>query len=319
MSTTELHVIIGTGPLGLWTARTLLTLGRRVRLVNRSGQAPAAPAAVEVVRGDARDLASVTALTRGATAVYQCAQPAYHRWVQEFPALQAAILGAARANGARLIVAENLYMYGDPQGRPLTEATPYAAHTRKGRVRQLMTETLFAADQAGEIQAASARGANFFGPDDSLSTGMVFRPVLAGKPATLLGRLDQPHTYTYVADFGRTLALLGTSTTGLGRAWHVPSAPPVTQTELIDLVSAAAERPVRTRVAGKFLLSALGLFNPLIAESVEMLYEHTHPFVMDSSAFSRTFGVQPTPLAEAVHATVDWCRAAVLQGVAAHR
>ena len=48
----ELHVVFGTGPVGLAVTDELLRRGRRVRMVNRSGRA-SVPAGVEVVGGDA--------------------------------------------------------------------------------------------------------------------------------------------------------------------------------------------------------------------------------------------------------------------------
>ncbi len=316
--TSQLHVIIGSGPLGQWTARSLREQGHRVRMVNRSGASPFAPADVEIVRGDATDATTVAQLSAGATTIYQCAQPAYHRWSQEFPALQAAIVAGAAASGAKLVVAENLYIYGDPQDKPLREDTPYAAHTRKGRVRQQMTETLFAAHQAGQIRAASARGSDFFGPYDMISAELVYRDALAAKTINMVGRLDQPHTFTYVADFGRTLATLGTNDAALGRAWHVPSASPVTQRDYLDAIGAVIGKPLQARTAGALLLRALGLFNPSAGEMVEMLYEFERPFVMDSSDFSRTFGIVHTPLDVAIRETIAWNQAQLALPGAAH-
>lgn len=55
----DLHVVFGTGPAGTTLADELLARGRRVLLVNRSGQLPdAVPAGVELVAGDAADLAT---------------------------------------------------------------------------------------------------------------------------------------------------------------------------------------------------------------------------------------------------------------------
>ena len=102
----ELHVIFGTGPLGKWTARELVKMGRRVWMINRSGKTAGLPAGVEVVKGDAFNRELNTQLTQGATAIYQCAQPEYFEWQEKFPAMQAAILGAAIHNGARFIAAE---------------------------------------------------------------------------------------------------------------------------------------------------------------------------------------------------------------------
>ena len=99
-------------------------------MVNRSGSARV-PEAVEVVGGDAADPQFTIEVTRGARVVYQTLNPPYERWVEEFPALQAGVLAAAEAQGARLVSMENVYMYGRPAGRPLTETRDYAAHTKK--------------------------------------------------------------------------------------------------------------------------------------------------------------------------------------------
>lgn len=316
--TTELHVVFGTGPLGKWTARTLIGLGKQVRMVNRSGKGVDLPPEAELVRGDAYDPAFTREVTRGATSVYQCAQPHYNQWPELFPPLQAAILEGAAANGARLIVGENLYMYGETGGKPLTETTPYAAHTRKGRTRQAMTETLFAAHRAGTVQVATGRGSDFFGPDDPNYTRLWFQPALQGKPINMLGRLDMPHIFTYVPDFGRALAILGTQPEALGRAWHIPSPPPVTQGEIVDVIAQTIGKSVKPMMAGAFLLNLIGLFNPILREMPEMLYEWNQPFVMDSSAFQQTFGMQPTPIRDMVRETIEWTRSNASAVLAAH-
>jgi nucleoside-diphosphate-sugar epimerase len=304
----ELHVIFGTGPLGKWTARELVKMGKRVRMINRSGAADGLPAGVEVIKGDACNPELNVQLTQGAAAIYQCAQPEYYEWQQKFPAMQAAILGAAIQNGAKFIAAENLYMYGDTMGVPMSERTSYNAHTKKGKVRQQMTEAIFAAHNAGQVRAAVVRGSDFFGPDDMIYTENLFLPALQGKPANAMGRLDQPHTWTYAPDFGKALAIAGTHDEALGRAWHVPSNAALTQQQILDLVSAEVGKPVKARVAGKFMLSFIGLFNKTLAEMPEMLYEFTQPFIMDSSEFTRRFGVQATPMKQAIAESVAFAR-----------
>jgi nucleoside-diphosphate-sugar epimerase len=307
-ATTELHVIFGTGPLGKWTARELVRQGKRVRLINRSGRATDLPEGAELVKADAYDTRQTIELTADASAIYQCAQPAYHEWAAKFPPLQAAILEGAEKAGAKLIVVENLYMYGKPDGRPLTEDTPYRAQTRKGKVRQAMTEALAAAQREGRVRVAIARGSDFFGPDETVSAGLLFWPALAGKQVSVLGRLDQPHTFTYVADFGKALATLGTHDEALGQIWHVPSNSPVTQGELVAQIQDAVGSQVKVQRATAPILWLVGLGNPDAREAIEMLYEFERPFVMASEKFQRTFGMRPTPLPEAVEATVAWAR-----------
>lgn len=40
----------------------------------------------------------------------------------------------------------------------------------------------------------------------------------------------------------------------------------------------------------------------------EMLYEFTQPFVVDGAKAQSRLGVAPTPMADAITATVDWFR-----------
>lgn len=309
--TSQLHVVFGTGPLGQSVMRELLQRGATVRMVNRSGRRGEIPAAVEVVAGDAYSADSVRGLTAGAAVVYQCAQPEYHEWVTKFRPLQAAIVEGVSGNkGTKLIVAENLYMYGAVNG-PIHEGLPYTAHTRKGKIRAEMAEALLAAHREGKIRVAMARGSDFFGPG-VLGSSMgerVFYPALEGKPASIGGRLDVPHTMTYIDDFGKALVILGERDEALGQAWHVPNDAPLTQGQFIDLISKELGVPVKANTMGRMMLRIGGLFVPAAREMIEMMYEFEQPFVVDSSKFERTFGMKATPIQEAIRATVAWYKA----------
>ena len=209
MSSMERHIIFGTGPLGMAVMHELVHQGKKVRMVNRRGQADV-PAGVEVVKGNAYSIESVQTLTGGAQVVYQCAQPGYTEWPQKFPALQASILEGTARSGARLVIGENLYMYGEVSG-PIHEGLPYAAKTRKGRTRAQMAEAALSAHQAGKLPVVIGRGSDFFGPgvlDSSLGERAIM-PALQGKTAQLFGKLDIPHTYTFIEDFGKGLVMLG--------------------------------------------------------------------------------------------------------------
>jgi nucleoside-diphosphate-sugar epimerase len=310
MSDQNKHVIFGSGPLGQAVARALLKRGKQVKMVNRSGKRPLdLDPGVEMVAGDAYQAAFTREVTRGADVVYQCAAPAYHEWVTLFPSLQEAILDGAAANGCKLITAENLYMYGEVNG-PMHEDLPYAATTRKGVVRGQMAKALLEAHKTGRVRAAMGRGADFYGPGvlDSALGGRAIIPALKGKTASLSGRLDLPHTYTYIADFGEGLAVLGERDEALGQAWHVPNPPTLTQGELMSLFFKEMGLPAKMSTMGRLMLSIGGLFIPAARESVEMLYEFEKPFVVDSSKFVRAFGDISTPHVQAVQATLAWYR-----------
>lgn len=308
----NLHVVFGTGPLGRSVVNELVRRGETVRVVSRSGQMAEAPQGVELVAGDLYNAGVVRELTQGAAVAYQCAQPHYWEWPEKFPPLQAAIIDGLTDSGVKLVIGENTYMYGDTGGKPLTEDLPYAAHTRKGKVRAAMAEAALAAHRAGKVPVALGRGSDFFGPWalDSGFGDRVIYPALAGKGASFAGKLDLPHTATYIEDFGRALVILGERGEALGRAWHVPNdRPQITQRQFAELVFAETGHPVKASGMGKTMMRIGGLFIPGARETVEMMYEFEKPFVVDSSQFERAFGVKATPMAEAIKATVAWYRA----------
>lgn len=307
----ELHVIFGAGPVGQALMHELLARGRRVRIINRSGVL-AAPAGAEVLAGNATDPATTRACCAGAAVVYNCTNAPYTAWPEQFPPLQAGVLAGAAAVGAKLVVMDNLYMYGPTGGRPLTEDLPAATTTRKGRTRARMAADLLAAHDRGEVRVAIGRASDFFGPlvRESAAGVRMFAPALAGKPALVTGKPDLPHTYSYIPDIARGLAILGEHDAALGQAWHLPSAPTVTTRAFVDLVFAAAGHAPRLQALPGLLVRGLGLFNPMLRELAEMMYEFEEPFIVDHTKFARAFGNHATPLPAAIRTTLEWYRQA---------
>jgi nucleoside-diphosphate-sugar epimerase len=303
------HIALGTGAIGRAVMEELLKRGESVRMVNRSGKMMEIPARVEVIASDLYDPANVHEMTRGAKVVYQAAQPNYNQWTEKFPLLQKSIIDGLTGSDAKLVIVENLYMYGDTDGKRMTEDTPYQAHTRKGRARAEISRAAFNAHKEGRVRVTSARGGNFFGPWGTNSTmgARAFYPLLHGKPAQLIGRTDLPHTHTYVNDFGRALVILGEHAEADGQAWHVPNdQPTITQGELVRMFAEEAGVEPKFSSMGKLMMAIGGLFIPEAKETVEMMYEFDKPFIVDSSKFEKTFGMQATPMREAIRETVNW-------------
>lgn len=303
------HVVLGTGAIGRAVAEELVKRGETVRMVNRSGKMDEIPAGVEVAASDLYDPANVRDLTRGAKVVYQASQPRYNEWPEKFPPLQQSIIEGLAGSGAKLVLIENTYMYGEMHGSAFSEDMPYKAHTRKGRVRAEISTAAFAAHKQGRVRVTAARGGNFFGPwgTDSTMGERVFYPLLRGKPAQLIGRTDIPHTHTYVRDFGKALVILGEREEADGQVWHVPNDQPrMTQGELVRIFAEEAGVEPKMSSMGKLMMSIGGLFIPEAKETVEMMYEFEKPFIIDSSKFEKTFGMKATPIQEAIKETVAW-------------
>jgi len=104
------------------------------------------------------------------------------------------------------------------------------------------------------------------------------------------------HSFTYIDDVGRALAVLGTDPRGHNRIWHVPTNPALTQTEMLGRLAAAAGAPApKIAATSKAVLSVLGVFSKDLGEMKKVYDQFDRPFVLDSSAFTHTFGIGATP------------------------
>ncbi len=318
MSRQELHVVYGTGPVGRAVIEALIEQRKHVRAVNRSGRRGDLPPQVEVISGDAADPASTRATSLHATHVYNCTNaPDYHKWPEQFPRLQQGVLDGAAANDARLIVMENLYMYGPHGGAAITEDMPMRGAGLRSSTRRQMTTALMEAHRSGKVRALSVRASDFFGPrvGESLAGERLFSPAVSGKPVHLWANIDVPHSLTFIRDIGRTMVTLGAHDDAFGQAWHVPNAPAVTLREFVTLVCEEAGVPVRVsaipRGAMGALLPLLGIFIPPLRGLRENLYIAYEPYIVDHSKYEQRFGNHVTPLREAVRETVRWYRASM--------
>jgi nucleoside-diphosphate-sugar epimerase len=293
-----LHVIVGAGPVGSGAATLLRDRGERVRMVTRRGTGIDG---VEAVAADAGDTARMVELTTGAQAIYNCANPPYHRWAQEWPPIAAALLTAAVRSGAVLSTTSNLYGYGPVDG-PMTERTRLSPKGVKGRVRARMWLDALAAHESGRVRATEVRASDFVGTGAKTMFSEVVMPaVRAGRAAWIPADLGVPHSYTYLGDVSRLLVTVATDERAWGRPWHVPSSPAVSLRELAAEAARALGAPApRLRHVPYPVLWAAGVFTPTLREFREVHHQFAAPFVIDATDATRTFGLSATPLRDAV-------------------
>lgn len=305
------HLVVGAGPVGSTVAELLAQQEHEVRLVSRSGSGPDHPA-ITRLRADAADAEAMAHHAQGATAVYNCANPPYHRWPELWPPMARALLSAAESSGALLATVSNLYGYGRVD-TPMTEDLPLSATGTKGRVRAQMYLQARAAHEAGRVRITEVRGSDYVGPGAAGHLGDRIVPrVLTGKRVSVLGCADAPHTWTYPRDMARLVVAAAGDDRAWGRAWHAPSNPPRTQREAIDdLARVAGVPPVRVGTVPAFALRALGMVSPTMREVGEILDQFQRPFVMDSTAAQTTFGLAPTPWDDVLADTLGFYGAAI--------
>jgi hypothetical protein len=304
--------IFGAGPLGTGVARIAVERGLPVRIVTSSGHNPLlGMPGVESRAADAMDLAHAIEAAEGARVVFHCANRPYQRWKDELPRMNAGILAAARAAGARLVVADNLYMYAqEPQ--PITEANPVQPPTRKGRIRAALAAEMLEAHAAGEVEVVLARASDFFGPhaENAQLSVSELKALLAGRPVRAMGDIDAPHSWAYAPDFSRALATLAEAPAdAMGRAWIIPHAPALSWRAMVTRAAGIGGVMPRFRPIPGWAVRAAGLFSPFLAEIAEMQVQFDRPFTCSGADYEARFGQAATPTDAALAATIAWVRA----------
>ena len=302
----ELNIVFGTGPLGYAVAEKLLNKGKTVKMVNRRGKADL-PAGAKLIKADAEDRKRTREICKDAKVVYHCAMPPYTQWKELFPALTTGIMEGAASVNAKLIYADNLYMYGYTDF-PINENTPNNPLGIKGTVRAEMSNNLLAAHKDGKVNIAIGRASDFYGPRviASILGERVFKPALGGKTISMLGNLDVPHSFIYIKDFAKGLVTLGQEPNSSGEVWHIPAAEALTTRELLHLIFNETKKTPKAQTAPAFLTKILAVFNPVIKELLEVMPTYNNPYIVDHSKFQNVFGSETTPHKEAISKTVEW-------------
>ncbi|SDX31700.1 NAD dependent epimerase/dehydratase family protein [Geodermatophilus africanus] len=136
--------------------------GLRVRAVTRDGRDVGTPG-VETAAADATDGEGLAADCQDAVAVYHCVMPVLARWTRDFPVVTDALVDAASRVGARLVYADDTWMYGRVDG-PMTEDTPWRPVSAKGVLRAWIAERILSAGAAGRLPVGVVRAGELYGP-----------------------------------------------------------------------------------------------------------------------------------------------------------
>ncbi|MET3922621.1 NAD-dependent epimerase/dehydratase family protein [Arthrobacter sp. UYEF20] len=301
-----LYVVTGAGPVGWTVAEQLAAAGHRVRVLTRSGSGPSHPL-IQRTAADVSDPARLEGLFSGAAAVFHCIHGSNYSariWEVELPRAERNVLAAAGEAGAVVVFPESLYSYSEPD-RIMAEDSPREAPGGKRGIRT----ALLKARAASGTDTVSVVAGDFFGPRvrGAHAGERMLRPVLAGKPLLVIGRADQPHSFSYVPDLAAAMIRAARDRSLWNKVWHTPTGPALGQRQIAGAFAAAAgvRRPRVAAVPG-WALRAMGLLSPGTRELAETLYQFEKPFVMDSRASEAALGLRPTPLQAAAAATVAW-------------
>lgn len=303
-----MQTILGAnGVIGRELSTLLPQYSNRIRQVSRSPKP--VNATDELVSADLLDAKATADAVAGSEITYLVAGLKYdHKvWQEQWPRVMRNAIDACKRHGSVLVFFDNVYAYGRVNG-VMTESTPYDPCSRKGEVRARIATTLMDEVQRGELRGAIVRAADFYGPGATLSVthAIVTERLKSGRTPQWIGDPRAVHTFTYTRDAARSLALVGNTPSALGQVWHaLTSKDPLTGEQYVRIACELARRPYALQVAPRWLLRLMGVFVPVLRESIEMLYQFEYDYRFDSSKVERAFGLTATTYPAGVAATLE--------------
>ena len=293
------QTILGSGgAIGIPLAKELKKFNDQIRLVSRR------PKKVndtdELLAVDFNDPTQVEKAIAGSTVVYVTVGFEYRLkvWQRTWPPFMQAVIDACKKHKATLVFVDNVYLYAASAIPCMTEDSPIQPPSRKGEVRKQIHEMIMSEAERGNLSALIARSADFYGPDNNSSAlkTMVADNLLQGKKAQAFGDVNRIHTFTYTPDAARAIALLGNTNDAYNQVWHVPTTKePLTTLQWIEMIAKELHTEARVQKIPAWMQHMLGVFIPIMREFPEMLYQFEQDYVLDSSKFTKRFGIEATP------------------------
>jgi nucleoside-diphosphate-sugar epimerase len=198
-------------------------------------------------------------------------------------------------------------LYAPEEISHMTEESRVAPVTKKGKVRAELIKMIFDAIEKRKLTAMVTRSADFYGKN--VKTGFLNIGVIdnfkKNKKAFWQSDANKIHSFTYVPDAAKAVALLGNTPEAYNQVWHLPtSSERWTGKDFINYIAKQMNVKPRYYILSKFMISLFGIFSPTLKELKEMQYQNDRDYFFDSSKFENRFMFQPTSYKEGINETV---------------
>ncbi len=304
-----MQTILGSGgAIGVELAKALNKYTNEIRMVSRNPQK--IHETDELLAADLLDTANIDRAIKGSSIVYVTVGFPYNLkiWKNTWPKFIRDVIDACVAHQSKLVFFDNIYMYDSNHLNGMNEETPIHPPSEKGKIRAQIANMIMAKVQEGKLTALIARSADFYGPSiqTSMLTETVFKPFSTGKRASWMASLNYKHSFTYTPDAGKATAILGNSEKAYNQVWHLPTSQnPYTGREWIEQIAREMDVEPKIMVATKFIVRLIGLFNPIMREMPEMMYQYDRDYVFNSDKFAKHFDFKVTPYIQGIKEIVQ--------------
>ena len=307
-----------TGIAGPPLVRALIGRGDSVRVFAReSSDVSRLDDAVEIVRGDIVDAASVRDAVKGCSRVFHLAgyfdswalKPTTYFDVNVGGAVN--VLRAALEHGVESLVhASSASTIGEPKGETGSEMTEHRGYflTTYERSKWEAEQFVFEYVEKG-VPAVIVNPSSVYGPGDLSGNGLTIQRLIKGQ---MTASTNSMAAYLYLDDFIR--GLVAADERGEAGERYILSGANVTRIEFLRTAGEVAGIVPAIATTPAWVIRVLTAFNsirrkitgkrPAISEDAAAIA--LHGFRYDSSKATRELGIEFISLEDGLDATIDW-------------
>lgn len=297
-------VLGANGPIGSEIYNVLKSEGKEVVRFGRSKIN-----ADDYVVGDALDKEDLVNAARGCDTIYNAIGLKYDakEWQEKWPTIIKNTIEAARANDARIVFFDNIYLYGPSLDNPIREDHNVAPVSEKGKVRETIYNLLTEAMK--DVDIVILRASDFFGPKAKLSVihASFLESMLEGKSHQFIGSKDKKHSYSYTVDLARAIVLVGEDPSAYNQVWHLPCYQTGSAEEIANAYNKELGTKIKLKTLNKTPHRILGTFIPILKEMHEMRYQFDNDYVLNFDKFKNKYPeFKQTTFEDAIKETVNY-------------
>ncbi len=305
-----MQTILGSGgAIGTPLAKALTKYTKDIRLVSRNPKK--VNHADHLFKADLTQPNDLESSIMGSEVVYVTVGFPYSAalWREYWPEFIRNVVRLCERENCKLVFFDNIYMYDPKTIGHMTEKAEINPISEKGKVRKEIADYILERIKGGHLKGLIARSADFYGPgvgNNSVLVETVFKPLSKGKTANWLVDGSVPHSFSYTPDAAIATAFLGNTESAYGKVWHLPTSHEKwTGKEWVKEIAQALKQKEKMRVVPLWMIKFMGLFNPIMKESVEMMYQNDRPYFFDSSEIEKVYSLLPTDYKKGIRQVVE--------------
>mmetsp|Transcript_8322 Transcript_8322/g.25018 ORF Transcript_8322/g.25018 Transcript_8322/m.25018 type:complete len:324 (-) Transcript_8322:391-1362(-) len=310
------HVVVGgRGEPGRAITQELLQRGLQVRTIGE-GADRGEPSGAQHISASSTDEDELVRACQGARVIYHCIdlEPTLPVCLSALSRTVANCIIAGKCVKAVVVFVDSMWCYDPKQVESEEMISTQLAYTEaddgipsRPKLHTELNRAVHNAHRNGVCRTAIVRVSDLFGP--GITRGHlgqhVFRGLIKDNPkAHMYVNVDSKHSYTYIEDMARVVAMVGLRQDAWGKCWHVPCAEARTTREMVALAAGEAATLV---VPPRLLVMLMAFASPHMTILDESRYRFKMNFTVVSDFETKfpEFG-GPTALEEALQKTMEW-------------